>query len=248
VSVPIPFREAEVKHLKYGHGWTGRRPPHVEPARIPGTEIRGCWLAVGGTAPQIARTVPFYVTVLDVDRVLQAEHNDQAWRARDARPVSRRRASTLAQVLLFPMPAHFNNWVADRGNNWCSQKIRRIVNPHSEFRGSQLVQERLELSFYSPGASRKRWIADSPRPTPMRIVRTTYSSSFRSPVLNSCQLNVKLKTTRQLSFGRGGDRFDPTWTSLSKARPAEDHLGSKESAQSFQRTARPGPQSRNVLN
>jgi len=57
------------------------------------------------------------------------------------------------------------------------------------------------------------------------------------------------KTTRQLSF-RGGNNywFDPTWFNLPKARPAEDHLGSEKSTQSFQRTAWVGPQSRDVVN
>ena len=92
---------------------------------------------------------------------------------------------------------------------------------------------------------REAEVEHSPMPTPMRIVCTTYSPSSRSPVLNSC----RLKTTRQLNFrGKKNYRFDPTWTSLPKARPAEDHLGSKESTQSFQRTAWVGPQSRNVVN
>ena len=51
---------------------------------------------------------------------------------------------------------------------------------------------------------------------------------------------LQLRGSTLARFRRG------IWTSLPKTRPAEDHLGSKESAQSFQRAAWAGPQSRTL--
>ena len=49
-------------------------------------------------------------------------------------------------------------------------------------------------------------------------------------VTRTQQLPTKNHSSAELP-GEKNYRFDPTWTSLPKARPAEDHLGSKESTQ-----------------